>query len=288
MFATMTIKEFYTKFISELRTVYPTGEASSIAQIAFDHFIKKSPASLATDGLKEIEPSLVEVLNIALVELLNNVPIQYITGRAWFYNISFAVTDAVLIPRPETEELVLEIIHFLKHQTPKKILDIGTGSGCIPISIKKNMPSVQISSLDVSAKALDIAKQNAIENNTDINFFQFDFLKDQNYNRLSKYDIIVSNPPYIPLNEKTILDKNVTDYEPHLALFVPDNDRLLFYKKILIFATEHLEEGGRIFLEVHEDFAKETAEIFINSNYTVIIKKDMQGKERMLIVSRSL
>lgn len=284
----MTTKEFYSKFTRELETIYPSGEASSITKIAFEHFIKMSSASIVTHGLKQLEPSMVEVLNIALTKLLNNVPIQYVTGRAWFYNSSFTVTDAVLIPRPETEELVLEIIHFLKKHSPKKILDIGTGSGCIPISIKKNIPTAEISSLDVSTKALDIAKQNAIENNTEINFFQFDFLQDQNFNSLPKYDVIVSNPPYIPQNEKTILDKNVTDYEPHLALFVPDNDRLLFYKKILIFAEEHLEKEGRIFLEVHEDFAKDTAEIFINSHYEVTIKKDMQGKDRMLLINRCL
>lgn len=284
----MTIKEFYSKFTRELETIYPSGEASSITKIAFEHFIKMSSASIASHGLKQLEPSMVEVLNIALTKLLNNVPIQYVTGRAWFYNSRFTVTDAVLIPRPETEELVLEIIHFLKKNSPKKILDIGTGSGCIPISIKKNIPTAQISSLDVSEKALDVAKQNAIENNTEINFFQFDFLQDQNFTSLPRYDVIISNPPYIPQNEKTILDKNVTDYEPHLALFVPDNDRLLFYKKILIFAEEHLEKEGRIFLEVHEDFAKDTAEIFINAHYEVTIKKDMQGKDRMLLINRCL
>ncbi len=284
----MTVKEFYAKNIEALTEIYPAGEAITITKIILEHFGKISPTEIASEGKKIVEPAIIEVMNVALSKLLNYIPVQYITGKAWFYNLCFTVTNSVLIPRPETEELVLEIIQFLKKNSPKEILDIGTGSGCIAITIKKNVPNAQITALDVSQEALTIAEKNAADNNVAVNFLQLDFLKEENYIPLPKYDIIISNPPYIPQNEKISLDKNVTLNEPEIALFVPDNDPLIFYKKIMIFAEAHLKKEGRIFLEVHEDFAKETADIFVNANYTVTIKKDMQGKDRMVVVNRSL
>ncbi|MFN0083133.1 MAG: peptide chain release factor N(5)-glutamine methyltransferase [Ferruginibacter sp.] len=284
----MTVKEIYTKYTEDLRKIYPTGEAVAITKIVLEHFAKISPTDVATDGKKTVETTAIEEMNVALSKLMNYMPVQYITGKAWFYNLCFTVTNAVLIPRPETEELVLEVIQFLKKDSNKEILDIGTGSGCIPISIKKNVPTAQITALDISLEALAIAKKNATNNNVVVNFLQLDFLKEGNYISLPKYDVIISNPPYIPENEKISLDRNVTMNEPHLALFVPENDPLIFYKKIKIFAEKHLVKEGRIFLEVHEDFAKDTADIFTRANYEVMIKKDMQGKQRMLLVNHFL
>ena len=283
----MTIKELYSEFIKSLKLQHEAGEAAAITNIIFEHFAEVSTLGMITNAENELDEGVSKSIQNALVALKRNTPVQYITEKAWFYNLSFQVNNAVLIPRPETEELVLEAINFLKANGAKKVLDIGTGSGCIPISIKKNILDAIVTAIDVSKAALEIARKNALDNNVEVVFLEIDFLEEKNYNKLSKFDLIISNPPYIPENEKNILNKNVTDYEPHLALFVSDNDALIFYRKILIFATEHLEKNGKIFLEIHEDYAKKTANIFINAQYKVVIKKDMQGKERMLLIYRS-
>ena len=282
----MTIKEIQKQFLAALNKMYGAGEAAAMTTMIFESLGNITTRDLTTKANVEVENSIDVKFMDALKKLIDHVPVQHIIGKAWFYNLSFTVNKSVLIPRPETEELVLEAINFLKLHKSKNVVDIGTGSGCIPISIKKNVTDAIVTSLDVSHGALELATKNALDNNVDIHFLNFDFLEEKNYDLLPKFDVIISNPPYIPENEKHILDKNVTMYEPHLALFVPQNDPLLFYKKILIFAEEHLEEGGQIFLEIHEDFAAATATIFTEKKYTVTIKKDMQGKERMLLINR--
>lgn len=284
----MTIKDLYNKYLTELKDLYQTGEATAITKILFEHFAKISGSDMILNAKKVLDDDIEHLLQNALLQLKDHVPVQYITGQAWFYNLNFYVSNAVLIPRPETEELVLEAINFLKGNDKKNVLDIGTGSGCIPISIKKNIPNAYVTSIDVSEAAISVAKKNAEDNNVEINFLQIDFLDEGNYKDLAKFDLIISNPPYIPEKEKAILNKNVVDFEPHLALFVPDNDHLLFYKKILIFAENHLSKNGKILLETHEDFAIITSEIFIAAKYEVEIKKDMQGKDRMLLIYRCL
>ena len=284
----MTIKELCNKYLTELKTLYVPGEATAITKIMFEHFAKVSGSDMILNAKKELDDDIENLLQNALLQLKDHVPVQYITGQAWFYNLNFYVSNAVLIPRPETEELVLEAINFLNGNDKKNVLDIGTGSGCIPISIKKNIPNAYVTSIDVSEAAISVAKKNAEDNNVEINFLQIDFLDEGNYKDLAKFDLIISNPPYIPEKEKAILNKNVVDFEPHLALFVPDNDHLLFYKKILIFAENHLSKNGKILLETHEDFAIITSEIFIAAKYEVEIKKDMQGKDRMLLIYRCL
>ena len=282
MFAEMTIKEVYFLFISELRTFHKDGEVIAIANIVFEHFAKLNSAAIVINGKEEINDEAFILLQEALLKLKNHIPVQYITGKAWFYNLNFVVNNAVLIPRSETEELVLEAINFLRNTKDKRVLDIGTGSGCIPISIKKNVTNADVTSIDVSKSALEVAKRNAALNSVKIDFLELNFLDENNYADLPSYNLIISNPPYIPEKEKDILDKNVTAYEPHLALFVPDNDHLIFYRKIVIFAKNHLQINGRILLEIHEDFADETAALFLAEKYIVEIKKDMQGKERMI------
>jgi release factor glutamine methyltransferase len=286
MFAAMTIKERYNQFIISLKEIYSDGEANAITNIAFEYFVKTSKQDLFLNGSKILTDEVASSLNMALTKLLKHEPIQYITNEAWFYNLKFYVTNDVLIPRPETEELVHEAISFLKINNGKRVLDIGTGSGCIAISIKKKIPQANVMAIDVSEAALGVAKENAKRNNVEVNISKINFLEENNYASFESYDVIISNPPYIPEDEKSILDKNVTEYEPHLALFVPQNGALIFYKKILSFAENHLNQNGRIFLETHENLAKETAALFIEKNYYVEIKKDMQGKERMLIIYR--
>lgn len=282
----MILKEKYNKYIASLKKIYSNGEAHAIANIAFEHFAKTSKKDLLLKSNEILSDEIYSSLNSALNKLLTHEPIQYIINEAWFYNLKFYVTNDVLIPRPETEELVHEVINFLKINNGKSVLDIGTGSGCISISIKKNIPNANVMAIDVSEAALEVAKKNATTNNIAIDFRTTDFLDENNYAAFEKFDVIISNPPYIPEDEKNILDKNVTAHEPHLALFVPQNDSLIFYKRILSFAENHFNQNGRIFLETHENLAKETAALFIEKNYKVEIKKDMQGKERMLIIYR--
>lgn len=282
----MTFREIFSNYTKELRAIYSKGETSAITHIIFRHFAHLSKSALAVSGDNIADKGTAAALQESLEKLLKHIPVQYITGEAWFYNLKFKVNDQVLIPRPETEELVQEAINFLIGLKGKTILDIGTGSGCIPISIKKNVPDAEIISVDISPDALQTATENAAANNVTIDFRQIDFLDEETYRTLPVFDVIISNPPYIPENDKTTLDKNVMQQEPHLALFVPQNDSLIFYRKIFLFAKEHLTETGKIFLEVHEDYAKETAGIFNGDNYLTEIKKDMQGKERMVIVSK--
>ena len=282
----MTFREIFSNYIKELQAIYSKGEASAITHIIFSHFANLSKSALALSGNNIADTATAAALQEALEKLLKHIPVQYITGEAWFYNLKFKVNDQVLIPRPETEELVQEAINYLKGTQGKTILDVGTGSGCIPISIKKNVPDAEIISVDISPCALQTAAENATANNVEIDFRQIDFLDEGTHHSLPVFDVIISNPPYIPENDKDFLDKNVALHEPHLALFVTQNDPLIFYRKIFLFAQEHLATNGKIFLEVHEDYATETVAIFNEENYFTEIKKDMQGKERMVIVSK--
>src|SRR5690606_12664891 len=206
----------------------------------------------------------------------------------WFYKRKFYVNENVLIPRPETEELVEWVLKDVKNSrsTEKfEIIDIGTGSGCIPVSLKKELPFCEITTADISEDALKVAKKNADIHNSEIQLVKIDFLDGSNWNAMPSYDIIVSNPPYIPFSEKEILDKNVTRFEPLIALFVEDNDPFIFYKKIASFALNHLKNNGSIYVEVHEQYAREVTSIFESSGLNAVIKKDIYDKERIIKAS---
>ena len=214
---------------------------------------------------------------------------QQIVGEAWFYRMKFFVNNHVLIPRPETEELVdlvtKSLIDF-PAGTSLKILDVGTGSGCISIALKKNFTTAFITALDNSDKALKIAKKNAAHHQVVIDFFNLDFLNDNHSKALDVFDAIVSNPPYIPFAELEMLDKNVTAFEPHSALFVPDKMPLIFYEKIALFGKTHLTPNGKIFVETHEKYANEVAALFANTYIDVEVHEDIFGKNRMVSASR--
>jgi len=245
------------------------------------------------------------------LELLSHKPVQYILHEAWFCGMKFYVDENVLIPRPETEELVEWIVAEIRskkledrilnsniqhsnllttdhlplttHHSQLTIIDIGTGSGCIPIALKKKLPDAKIYSCDISEKALEVAKKNAAINQTEINFLHLDFLDEEKRNALPVFDIIVSNPPYIPITDKKTMQQNVIDFEPHNALFVPDNDPLIFYKAIIEFAKTHLYRKGQIFFEMHEDQSANVKKLFPTQGFCQIeIKKDLQNKNRML------
>lgn len=233
---------------------------------------------------KTLSESELLKFHFTLKELRSGKPLQYVLGETEFYGLKFLLNENVLIPRPETEELVHLVINVCKENkiTQPSILDIGTGSGCIPVVFKKNIPDADVSSTDVSEKALAVAKKNAELNEVNVNFILHDILSEKELSK-TKFDIIISNPPYIPLSEKKTMNKNVKDFEPELALFIPDEDPLVFYRKIILFANGNLNKYGKLFFEVHENHAAEVKRLMEKNNFTAVeIIKDMQGKERIV------
>jgi release factor glutamine methyltransferase len=304
-----TIDAVYNGFVEQLKTIYDERESANIADWVFENIANTKRVDRITDRQKVLNSSTIQKLSNVLEQLLTHKPVQYILGEAWFYKMKLFVNEHVLIPRPETEELVewvveevrnkkLEIrnkkvLQLTTHNLPTgqaglqlTILDIGTGSGCIAIALKRELSRAGLSAIDISNDALLVAKQNAADENVVINFLQLDFLNESDWSLLPSFDFIVSNPPYIPENEKSKLAKNVVDHEPDIALFVTDDDPFIFYKKIASFADNHLNEKGKIFVEVHEDYSKGVQKIFEEKNFKIEIKKDIYGKDRMVKVFR--
>jgi release factor glutamine methyltransferase len=287
----MTTGQIYNDFKAKLKVIYDDREAENICDWLFENVTGLKKWERRQNQNSEFAETDSEKIKTYLEELLKHKPVQYVLHEAWFYKRKFYVNENVLIPRPETEELVEWIVSDFKkekYSKPIKIIDIGTGSGCIPVSLKKELPESSIAAIDVSDKALSVAKINAEELHAIINFFQIDFLNENEWKMLSQYDIIVSNPPYIPLNEKEILANNVTDFEPGIALFVKNNDPFIFYKKIAGFAKSNLKESGKIYVEVHEEYAKEVGSIFESAGFLVEIKNDIYGKQRMVKSTKSM
>lgn len=242
----------------------------------------ESMTAILFEDIPDLDSASREDIDSIISRIKHGEPIQYITGIAPFYGHFFNVNKDVLIPRPETEELVYAVEKFLKQKKwiLPRIIDIGTGSGCIPITLKSLFPKADISGIDVSKKALRVALSNNSKMDTEVNFRLVNFLDEHNWNDLGDYDVIISNPPYIPTREKELMAANVLNYEPHLALFVENEDPLIFYKKILRFA-ERQSKVGAIFLECNEFNANEVAILF-SPFYTTEIVKDLQGKERIV------
>ncbi len=282
----MRLKALHTWFLNELRPFYEAHEASVITGMLFENILQADKSQIIKEPGREVDQSHIENLQQALEQLKTHMPVQYVTGTAWFHKLEFQVTPDVLIPRPETEELVQEAVSFIQKGNNLQVLDIGSGSGCIPITIKNKIPGVVVTGIDISSAALSVAKKNAITHDTAITWLQLDFLDEAKWADLFVYDVIISNPPYIPENEKEKLDKNVTAFEPGQALFVPDNEPLVFYKKIAEFGKLHLAEGGKIFMETHEDYAREVAAHFTQEGYEALVIKDFYEKERMVIATR--
>ena len=279
----MNIKEQHQLLSQQLQKLYSKGEADSIASWVLEHYTGLNSTAVKLYGNRKLSMHEKQLVSKALNELLKHKPVQYLLGEAWFKNMAFFVDENVLIPRPETEELVDWVIETIKpKQADKQILEIGIGSGCFAISLKKAMSKTIITALDISENALHVAKLNAEKLKAAVSLIALDFLSEDNWQTLSKYHVIVSNPPYIPVNEKDTLDKNVTEWEPGEALFVPDNDPLLFYKKIAAFGKTHLEKDGIIFVECHQDFAVAAKELFIKEGYQTTLKKDLFDNERMI------
>ena len=289
MFAFMVIKELYRNFLVQLQVIYNLNEATKITDWVFEKIAVITRSDIIKNPTKELNPSIINRLNEALTKLLEHKPIQYILEEAWFYNFKLYVNDQVLIPRPETEELVEWLITNRKFQlTDPVILDIGTGSGCISIAIKKNLPASIVTAIDCSENALEVAKKNATALGTDVNFLQLDFLDKEQWKQLPSFDIIISNPPYVPEKDKQHMNANVLHYEPATALFVPDNDPLVFYKAIAEFGKTQLNKSGSIYTEIHESLGQAAVVAFQSAGYISEIKKDMQQKDRMVKAVYSL
>ena len=252
----MTLAQLENDFVEQLLPLYGIDEAKSLAWLTINHVSKidRSQYLLQKQEVLSLEKqtSLYQILN----ELKIGKPLQYILGQTEFYGLPFIVNSSVLIPRPETEELVHWILKSLSDQSIISgkfcVLDIGTGSGCIPIALKKNLPNIHAFGVDVSPIALETALKNATLNEVEVEFIQDDILNACSEILNAKYDVIVSNPPYVRLSEKNLMHANVLDYEPHLALFVSDDKPLIFYEAIADFALAHLSEEGKLFFEINE------------------------------------
>lgn len=281
----MTWQELYQHLREALATIHDESEAEAIAALMVEHVAKKKMQQIKQEIITADEAQEIDRI---LKQLLTHRPLQYVLNEAWFYGLKFEVNETVLIPRPETEELVdwiIKEVRSKKYEVRSEaltILDIGTGSGCIPVALKKNLPETEVSAIDVCSEALHTAIINAVNNETDINFQLLDFLNESKWDQLSKYDIIVSNPPYIKTTEANTMSKHVLEFEPHKALFVPDEDALLFYRKIADFALHHLQSNGAVYVEINQQLGKETVELFQQKGFTVELRNDMSGNERMI------
>ena len=279
----MTMQEATYYLLNNLRTIYPEGEASQITDWVIEHLTGSKKAERMIYKNADLTEQEEKQLQQYTERLLNREPVQYVLNESWFCGLKLYVDKNVLIPRPETEELVEWIISNCKFPVDElKILDIGTGSGCIPISLKRRIRKAEVWACDISEKALAVAKRNADALGADVNFMQLDILGKEQRNQLPEFDIIVSNPPYVPEKDKAQMQPNVLNYEPPTALFVPDNDPLVFYKAIAVFGKTHLSPKGTIYCEIHENLGSPVEEIFSSSGYTTELKKDMQQKDRMI------
>jgi release factor glutamine methyltransferase len=280
--ASNKLSELYKFYQNELSEIYDENELYAVFELVCEKYLNYTKSDVRFRLNENLNQS--DVLNIYNVvkQLKLGEPIQYILGECFFYNLKFIVNSSTLIPRPETEELVDCIVNGFKNSSlPKSILDIGTGSGCIPVSLKYALPSVDVFGIDISEDALKIANVNAKKNNVDVTFLKNDILSPQNINQ--KFSCIVSNPPYVLKSESNQMNKTVLDFEPHLALFVNDNDPIIFYKRIIDFCDANLENSGYLYFELNPFSAHDVKKYAESSNlfkFTSIIK-DMSGKERL-------
>ncbi len=280
----MTIESAKDRLIQQLSSLYDQREAAGITNMVLEHISGMNRTDRMIHKNLELTGSQEEKLNHITLALLKNTPIQYILGEAWFAGMKFMVNAHTLIPRPETEELV-DWIKATAHPEPQSILDIGTGTGCIPIALKKEFPLWHINAIDVSNDTLQVAKQNADLNNAVIDFYCMDFLNETLWSDMSKYHMIVSNPPYIKKSEINTMSANVIDHEPHIALFVPDDDALIFYRKIAAFGQTHLKKQGKLFLEINQLLGEQVSTLLQQMGYDTVLRKDMHGNDRMIMAT---
>ena len=283
MFVAMTIHDASRALLFQLLHLYEESEAANIADWVMEFVTGWKKVDRVFNKTVPLSGQQQQLLEQLTKQLLEHTPVQYVLHEAWFYKMKLYVDENVLIPRPETEELVQWIITDQVNNSTVSILDIGTGSGCIPIALKKELPAAQVHACDISTAALEVANRNASEQHTSIQFHQLNFLSGAERRSLPSFNIIVSNPPYIPQKDKAAMSKVVLDYEPHLALFVDDDNALVFYEAIADFSCEHLHRQGSVYMEIHESLGKEVLQLFSEKGFTNIsLRKDMQGKDRMV------
>lgn len=284
----MTIYEavFYLK--NALNDLYDSGEAAGIANRVVAHITGKDRLHLILDKKELLQPEQTAQLMAYEKELLQHKPVQYLLKEAWFYEMKLTLNESVLIPRPETEELVAQLVEFYRKQqlTSAHILDIGTGSGCIALALKKQLPDANISATDIVPEALELAQHNARQHQLDIRFFAGDILDEASVKTWPKYDIIVSNPPYISLEEAAEMEPHVLRYEPHQALFVTNQDPLQFYKAIEKAADDLLKPAGHVFLELNQQSAMATEQYFKDQGWHTTLYRDLSQHLRMMHVHR--
>lgn len=275
-----------TNLITDIRTrlqgIYPTGEATAIARLLAEELFGLSQTDIYMGKDKDLSEHDMQKLENILVRLCNYEPVQYILGVAEFCGMRFEVNPHVLIPRPETAELIATILH--DHPTPpSQVLDMGTGSGCIPITLAHHWPESEVHGWDISPEALDTARRNNLVHGTKVKFYQRDILKND-YTEGTAYDLIVSNPPYIRGCERADMERHVLDWEPQIALFVPDEDPLLFYRAIVQRATKGaLRPGGWLYFEINREYGAETAALLTAQGFTEVeVIKDSYGNERIV------
>lgn len=278
----MILNNLYQHIINELSAVVGIDEAKAMTYMLLEHFTSYDKLFVCLNPNVEIDDLIIERINKAIRDLQNHKPIQYILGKTFFCDLSFFVDKSVLIPRPETEELVEWVLED-SSQMPK-ILDICTGSGCIAIALAHYWKESQVYALDVSQRALKIARKNATSNHVDVHFLKKDILSSDVENEINiSFDIILSNPPYVRKSEKQYMHQRVLDYEPDLALFVEDDNPLLFYHRILKIGQSLLNDNGKIYFEVNEAFGEEIVTLFMEYGYSdVILRKDIHGKDRIV------
>jgi len=266
----------------KLSLLYPPSEVESLTRLILEHVTGLSRLQLHLNQTEQLpEPKIMQIMEI-VNRLLAHEPIQYIIGETEFYGLKFTVSPGALIPRAETEELVDWIIRE-EGAGAKSLLDIGTGSGCIPITIDKNTRMELVEGWDISEEALKLARHNAERNNSKVQFSIQDIFHPTWIAASARWDVIVSNPPYVLMEESDQMDRNVVDFEPHMALFVPNHDPLVFYRAIAQFATVHLQLHGNLYFEINESQGTQVAELLsVNGFYDIRTRKDLQGKTRMI------
>ncbi|MFM1840373.1 MAG: methyltransferase, HemK family [Bacteroidota bacterium] len=280
----MSLQDTKQAMKHQLSNVYDALELNSIVNILIEEVTGWDALHQNIHKNDALEQSHTDQLTHYVEKLLTGKPLQYIIGKAWFMGKAFMVNEAVLIPRPETEELVEWIVEYAQIiNKPLSILDIGTGSGCIPISLKQAIPNASITAIDISKEALAVAQQNATAHNTNIEWIELDILQTKHLK--DQYDIIVSNPPYIPLREKPNMQSQVIDHEPAIALFVPDQYPLIFYSKIAHIGKSALKPNGQLFFEIHYDQGEAIMALLNEMGYHAELRQDIYGKDRMVRAS---
>jgi release factor glutamine methyltransferase len=282
----MDIQQAQRELLARLIPIYGEREAAQIGDLVMENITGKKKIDRLLNKDVMLSPFQTDVFHQYIFGLSKNQPVQYVLRESWFCGMKFYVDQHVLIPRQETEELV-EWVASESATTPLSVLDVGTGSGCIAISLKKKLPASIMRACDVSPDALTVARRNAADLGAEVDFQLMDILDSRQREFLPALDLIVSNPPYIPLRDKSSMSPHVVEYEPHIALFVKDEDPVVFYQAIAELGREKLTPAGTLFAEIHEDLAGQVVNAFKKTGYqNIVVRQDMQGKDRMIKATR--